>query len=321
MMKKQRSEIPKDADEWYLSRAMAQTPRRPMESVRSRGALFSILFSLAFSATLFFSASVSAQESDRDAEARLHFEAGAAAFEAGHFFDALKSFERSYELSNRPQLLFNIGSAADRARLDDRALAAYQRYLEALPDASNREYVEERISLIRTARSARQEASREAEAAREAAARARAQAQAAEQAKAEAREGESNAEALARAEEAQREAALLAEQAEARALAAEQAEARARALEERAREQAEVAERAALQAQEAERRAAEAERRAAERADGDVKRRRPGLWVVAGVLVVGAAVGTGVYLSQRTEILPPVEGTIGGIIRTLEYEP
>lgn len=308
-------------DEWYLSRAMHPTRRRSTAPARPRAALAPLFYAVALCASAFFNSPASAQESSRDAEARLHFEAGAAAFEAGHFFDALKSFERSYELSSRPQLLFNIGSAADRARLDDRALAAYQRYLEAVPDASNREYVEERIALIRRARTARQEASREAEAAREAAARARAQAEAAEQAKAEVREGESSDEALARAEAAQREAALLAEQAEARALAAEQAEARARELEERAREQAEAAERAALQAQEAERRAAEAERRAAERADGAVKKRRPGVWVVAGVLVVGAAVGTGVYFSQRTEILPPVEGTIGGIIRTLEYEP
>ena len=76
---------------------------------------------------------VSAQESDRDAEARGLFVAGEAAFDAGRFEDALRYFQESYALSPRPGLLFNIGQAADRARFDEVALDAFRRFLASEP--------------------------------------------------------------------------------------------------------------------------------------------------------------------------------------------
>lgn len=106
-----------------------------------------------------------AQEAGSDNEARIHFEMGAAAFESGRFFEAVRRFERAYELSGRSQLLFNLGSAADRARLDEKALSAYRRYLAALPEAGNRGYVEERIQILEATLLARDEAEREAQAA------------------------------------------------------------------------------------------------------------------------------------------------------------
>src|SRR5687767_4742904 len=73
-----------------------------------------------------------AQE-ERDQAARRNFKVGQAAYQAGQYEDALRYFERAYELSPRPQLLYNIGQSADRLRLDQRALDAFQGYLLALP--------------------------------------------------------------------------------------------------------------------------------------------------------------------------------------------
>jgi tetratricopeptide (TPR) repeat protein len=85
-----------------------------------------------------------------DQEARALFEAGKLAFEEGRFENALGHFQRAFELSGRPRLLYNIGTAADRLRKDDVALAAFERYLAETPDAPNRSAVEARIQVLRT---------------------------------------------------------------------------------------------------------------------------------------------------------------------------
>ena len=81
-----------------------------------------------------------------DAEAQRAFEAGANAYEEGRFREALAAFERSYELSHRPKLLFNIGRAADGDGQAQRAVDAYKAYLLAFPKAENVKFVESRIS-------------------------------------------------------------------------------------------------------------------------------------------------------------------------------
>src|SRR3954452_7742943 len=59
-----------------------------------------------------------------DDHARKFFEAGRAAYDVGNYTEALNHFQQAYELSERPQLLYNIGQCADRLRLDETALAA-----------------------------------------------------------------------------------------------------------------------------------------------------------------------------------------------------
>jgi tetratricopeptide (TPR) repeat protein len=98
-----------------------------------------------------------------DAEARALFNAGQVAFEDARFDDALGYFKRAHELSGRPGLLFNIASAAERVRKDAVALGAYQSYLEALPDAPNRRFVEGRIRFLKQAMSAAESEAPEAE--------------------------------------------------------------------------------------------------------------------------------------------------------------
>jgi tetratricopeptide (TPR) repeat protein len=109
-------------------------------------------FALLFTLAAFTGAGpslVEAQGSSEDAEARANFEAGRVAFADARFGDALPYFERAYELSERPELLYNIGICRDRLGLDAEALAAFEGYLAAVPDAENRAEVEQRIATAR----------------------------------------------------------------------------------------------------------------------------------------------------------------------------
>ena len=83
-----------------------------------------------------------------DAEAKALFQAGRFAFEDGRYEEALKNFERAYELSKRPQLLYNVGTAADRLRQNEKALKAFKEYLKKVPKSPNRREVEGRIRFL-----------------------------------------------------------------------------------------------------------------------------------------------------------------------------
>lgn len=89
--------------------------------------------------------------SGTDEEARALFDAGRVAFDEGRFENALEHFRRAYDLSQRPGLLFNIATAADRLRNDEEALDAFERYLELVPETENRASVEARIAALRRA--------------------------------------------------------------------------------------------------------------------------------------------------------------------------
>lgn len=86
-----------------------------------------------------------------DDEARALFAAAEIAYSDGRFESALESFQRAYDLSGRPELLYNIGLSAERLRQDERALAAYQGYLRERPDTPNRASVEARIRILEQA--------------------------------------------------------------------------------------------------------------------------------------------------------------------------
>ncbi len=89
--------------------------------------------------------------SDRDAEGRALFDAAVAAYDAGRYADALRHFRAAYEASHRPELLYNIGQAADRLRRDDEAVEAFTQFLEAVPDSPRRAQIEARIAVLRSA--------------------------------------------------------------------------------------------------------------------------------------------------------------------------
>jgi len=84
-----------------------------------------------------------------EGEARPLFEAGRAAYDEARYESALQYFRRAYELCpERPALLYNIGTTADRLRLDDEAREAYRQYLERLPNAPNRSAAESRLQFL-----------------------------------------------------------------------------------------------------------------------------------------------------------------------------
>jgi tetratricopeptide (TPR) repeat protein len=91
----------------------------------------------------------SARAPEEDARARDLFEKGRVAYQEARYEVALDLFTQAYALSKRPQLLNNIGQAADRLRMDAEALDAYQRYLAEVPDAENRAAVENRIAALK----------------------------------------------------------------------------------------------------------------------------------------------------------------------------
>lgn len=92
-----------------------------------------------------------AVSSSHDEEARALFEAGRIAFRDGRFEEARGHFQRSYELSGRAELLYNIASADDRLRHDEAALRGFEQYLAEVADAPNRAEVEARIAVLRAA--------------------------------------------------------------------------------------------------------------------------------------------------------------------------
>lgn len=91
------------------------------------------------------------EPTDRDAEAHALFEAGRMAFTEGHYEDAYERYAEAYRLSQRPELLYNMGSAADRLRRDELALEHYRAFLIAVPDTPQRLDVEHRIAILERA--------------------------------------------------------------------------------------------------------------------------------------------------------------------------
>ena len=99
----------------------------------------------------------------RIAAAKEAFAVGTRAYADGEFKTALTSFQRAYDLTGSPDLLYNIATVSDRMRRDEQALEAYEGYLEARPKSADREHVESRIDVLRAAIEARSRAELDAE--------------------------------------------------------------------------------------------------------------------------------------------------------------
>jgi tetratricopeptide (TPR) repeat protein len=114
-------------------------------------ALIAVSFVLAGSPSIAMAQAGSARASkaSEDQHARELFEQGRLAYQEARYEAALDLFMQAYALSKRPQLLNNIGQAADRLRMDSEALDAYQRYLAEVPDAENRPAIENRIAALK----------------------------------------------------------------------------------------------------------------------------------------------------------------------------
>lgn len=84
-----------------------------------------------------------------DGDARTLFQLGQQAFEEGRYQAALDCFRQAFDLSHRPQLLYNIGQAADRLRDDRLALASFEQFLREVPDSPQHASTRARVELLR----------------------------------------------------------------------------------------------------------------------------------------------------------------------------
>jgi tetratricopeptide (TPR) repeat protein len=78
--------------------------------------------------------------------AKVYYDKGSYEYNLGHFEQAIAAFEKAYEFSPVPILLFNIGQCHRQLGNKERAVFFYRRYLEQAPNADNRADVQNRIA-------------------------------------------------------------------------------------------------------------------------------------------------------------------------------
>jgi hypothetical protein len=89
---------------------------------------------LAIVAQLLLPRGAHADDAWRDRLARIHFDAGRKAYEAGQYEDAVLEFERGYQLAPRPLFLLNLAHLYLRLGRYDDVIAACERYLASHPN-------------------------------------------------------------------------------------------------------------------------------------------------------------------------------------------
>jgi tetratricopeptide (TPR) repeat protein len=91
-----------------------------------------------------------AEPSEQDlAQAKTKYIEGKQHYEAGKFDLALAAFTEAYNLSNKPDLLFNLGVCSEKLGQDRKAIAYYELYLEENPEASDRHEVAMRLDELK----------------------------------------------------------------------------------------------------------------------------------------------------------------------------
>src|SRR5262245_10215929 len=79
-------------------------------------------------------------------QAKLHFEAGKNAYNAGDYQTSIREFKAAEMLRPSPILSYNIGLANEKLARPRVAAKYYRRYLEQMPNAPNRAEVEQRLA-------------------------------------------------------------------------------------------------------------------------------------------------------------------------------
>jgi len=106
-------------------------------------------FALASLAALVLPGALAAAQEDTE-RARVHFEAAVEAYDRGAYEQAEADFGRAHELSDHPDLLYNVYLAAERAGHLPAAVEALERYLaEGEMDDERRGAFEQRLARLR----------------------------------------------------------------------------------------------------------------------------------------------------------------------------
>jgi tetratricopeptide (TPR) repeat protein len=95
---------------------------------------------------LVLGATARAQQEKSDETARIHFKAGTSYYDTGDYELALREFNRSYELSGRPELQYNISLTYEKLGDLEAAIKALEKYLNEAKDIPNRKTLELRLA-------------------------------------------------------------------------------------------------------------------------------------------------------------------------------
>src|SRR3954471_13236528 len=85
---------------------------------------------------------------DAMAQAKVHFETGRNAYNAGDYVTAIREFKVAEQLRPSPILDYNIGLANEKLGKRRVAVKYYRRYLELQPNASNKGEVDGKIAAL-----------------------------------------------------------------------------------------------------------------------------------------------------------------------------
>jgi hypothetical protein len=81
-------------------------------------------------------------------QARAHYETGTQQYDLGHWDEAIREYEKAYELRPDPSFLYNLAQANRRKGDLKRAMDLYKNYLGKLPKGPQRADVEEKIAAL-----------------------------------------------------------------------------------------------------------------------------------------------------------------------------
>lgn len=119
---------------------MSSRTKRPRSSIRPvAGALLCVLLALPGRA---HAQLTPAQKQ----EVREHYDKAARAYDVQRFGEAVEEYQKTYEISGDPAMLFNVGQAFRLNGQPQEAVFYYRRYLERSPLAPNRADVEQKIA-------------------------------------------------------------------------------------------------------------------------------------------------------------------------------
>jgi tetratricopeptide (TPR) repeat protein len=111
-----------------------------LQSATMRRVIFAIVVAMSLGA-----ASVAGAQGE---SAETYFREAEVAYNVGRFDDAIAGYEKAYELSKLPALLFNLAQAHRLAGHSQQAIYLYRNYLRQVPQAKNRAAVEAQIKKL-----------------------------------------------------------------------------------------------------------------------------------------------------------------------------
>ena len=103
---------------------------------------------LAFTAPALGGKPPTAEETEKRAAAKHFYDTGMLLYDRGDFVDAAKEFERAYGESPLPELLYNIAQAYDKGGDRKKAVDAYRKYCEVMPNSKDNAVSRKRADVL-----------------------------------------------------------------------------------------------------------------------------------------------------------------------------